>query len=355
MLRIVGIGGGTGLPVLLRGLKACSAEPGWNSLHGGVNASAIVTVFDNGGSSGALRRAFGIPAVGDLRNCLVAMSGDASVLQDIFQFRFSSGDGLQGHALGNLIVAALYELSGDLKQAIGLAGKLLRLKGHVLPVTQAAVTLCAQYENSQVQRGESQIALADVRVRSVWLEPGNPPPTPGVLQAIARAHALVLGPGSLYTSIVPNLLVAGVAEAIRNSPAVKIFVCNLMTEPGQTDRLTASDHLRALNNYLGPEAIDVCLVNGQPISETSLQKYREKGSEPVRLDPQQISRMGATPVSAELLADAESVISHDPTKLGRQILNLATRDLRTQPEEISLSVQLPGGHVDQGSWAEAKP
>lgn len=355
MLRIVGLGGGTGLPVLLRGLRACSEESGRNSLHRTVSASAIVAVSDNGGSSGLLRQTLGIPAVGDLRNCLVAMSADNSLLSEVFQFRFSAGDGLQGHALGNLIVAALCELSGNLERAIGLAGKLLRLNGDVLPVTQAGVTLCAQYEDGQVLRGESQIALAGVRVRRVWLEPENPSPTPGVLQSIARADALVLGPGSLYTSIAPNLLVAGVVEAIRNSPALKIFVCNLMTEPGQTDGFTASDHLRVLNDYLGADAVDVCLLNSHPIPEMAMQKYRKKGVEPVRYDPDEIARLGATPVTTDLLAKERASVAHEHGKLARQVVGLTLSTLRAQHGEINFSLRVPGDRVDHRTWVEAEP
>lgn len=319
MLRITGVGGGTGLPALLRGFTALAEETG--AVAGSV--SAIVAVSDNGGSSGALRRSLGIPAVGDLRNCLVALAGSDSLLSDLFQFRFSAGDGLDGHALGNLIVAALCQSSGSLERAIRLSGDLLRLKGRVLPVTQAPVTLCARFDDASVARGESEITARRRRIQRVWLDPENAPPTRGVLQTITRADAIVLGPGSLYSSVIPNLLVGGVAEAIRYSQAIKIFVCNLMTEPGETDSLTTAGHLRVLESYLGARAIDVCLVNSQPVGARQIEKYAQSGAQPVVFDPEEMSEMRATAITGDFLAESESVVAHDPVKLARQVVSLA--------------------------------
>src|SRR5579859_7187481 len=250
-LRIVGIGGGTGLPVLLSGL---AKEPR-------VELSAIVTVADDGGSSGRLRDTLGIPAVGDLRNCLVALSGDESALADLFQHRFSKGDGLEGHALGNLIVAALYQRTGSLKEAMEIVGRLLPLHGQALPATETLTTLCALLDDGRVVRGESRIPEAGRCVRRVWLEPAEPPATRGVLETLTAADAIVLAPGSLYTSLLPNLLVSGVAEAIRKSRAVKVLVCNLLTQPGETTGFSASDHLRVVEQHLGRDVVDYCVVN----------------------------------------------------------------------------------------------
>lgn len=310
-LRIVGIGGGTGLPVLLRGLMT---EPN-------LDISAIVTVADDGGSSGRLRDGLGIPAVGDLRNCLVALSSCESPLTDLFQHRFSGGD-IDGHSLGNLIVAALFQKTGSLREALKMAGQLLPLSGRAFAATEAPATLCAAFSDGTTVRGESQIALTRRRIERVWLEPANPQASAGVLEAIQEAHAIVLGPGSLYTSLIPNLLVAGVARAICSSPAVKILVCNLMTEPGETDNYTASDHLCAVTSYLHSPAIDFCVMNsnGEP---AALESYRRSGSKLVRPDADGVRTMGAVSVEDDLWAVQGGKIRHDPVRLGRLIAAIA--------------------------------
>ena len=329
LFKIVGIGGGTGLPVLLRGLRKLT----------GIEVSAIVSVADNGGSSGRLRQNFGIPAVGDLRNCLVALSGNESVLVDLFQHRFASGNGLEGHSLGNLIVAALYQMSGSLKQASEIASRLLPLSGRALPVTEIQATLCAAFQDGTVVHGESQITAARGRIDRVWLEPKNPPASAGVLETIASADALVFGPGSLYTSTLPNLSVAGVAEAIRMSRAVKIFVCNLMTQPGETDGFSAADHLRALECCLGPGSVDVCIVN-TGVERARSSPYRESGSMPVTYDVRQIESLGAIPVQADLMAEHGTKLRHDPARLGRLVVNitrgvLGAREANHVPQPVT--------------------
>jgi len=326
MLKFVGMGGGTGLPVVLQGLRQLSETP-WHGLPCPCSISAIVCVSDNGGSSGHLRHSFGIPAVGDLRNCLVALSDRDCLLADLFQYRFSGGHGLDGHSLGNLIVTAFCQMSGSLGVAVDLAKEVLHTQGCVMPATETAVTLCAELESGSCIRGESQITAARSKIRRVWLEPGPPPPFHGALQALARADAIILGPGSLYTSIIPNLLVAGVAEAVRNSPALKIFVCNLVTQSGETDGFTAADHVRVLQSYLGAGAVDVCLLNSQPITRTVRELYLESGSEPVNSSQDEIAKMGVLPVWADIVAEKQSKIRHDPNKLARMIVSL-TRDGR---------------------------
>jgi uncharacterized cofD-like protein len=322
MMKLVGVGGGTGLSVLLRGLKQLSDDSERRSPAADLNLSAVVCVSDNGGSAGKLRQSFGIPAVGDLRNCLVALADGDHMLTELFQHRFSGGNGLQGHSLGNLIVTALFQMSGSLGQATELAREVLRSKGHVLPVTEHALTLCAEMESGEVIRGESQITAARRRITRVWLEPDSPPPFRGVLQALSGADSIILGPGSLYTSIIPNLLVQGVAEAVRNSQALRILVCNLMTQPGETDGFTAADHLQALENYLGPGVIDLCVMNSQPIAQNTEETYWESGSKPVGCDEEGIARMGVAPVVAELLAEDQAKVRHDPGKLARLIVSL---------------------------------
>ena len=318
MLRIVGIGGGTGLPVLLDGL--CKMRD--------VALSAIVTVTDNGGSSGRLRDAFGIPAVGDLRNCLVSLSQNKSVLAALFQHRFSAAEGLAGHSLGNLIVTALYEQTGSLKKAIEIAGALLPVQGRALASTETQLILCARFKDGSIARGESQITRADKVIDQLWTEPPDPSPSPEVLDTIREADAIVFAPGSLFTSLLPNMLVAGVAEEIRASHAVKIFVCNLMTQPGETDGFSASDHLRALEAYLGAGVINFCLVNGSTRRAAS-SPYRMARSKPVRRDAKKIRSMGAIPIEADLLDDRAARIRHDAVRLGRLVARLA-RESETQ-------------------------
>ena len=322
MLNLVGMGGGTGLPVLLRGLRQFS-EVSRHSAQPPLSISAIVCVSDNGGSSGHLRQHFGIPAVGDLRNCLVALSDGDSLLADLFQYRFSGGNGLNGHSLGNLIVTAFCQMSGSLGAAIELAKEVLRTNGRVLPATETASSLCAELESGERIHGESQITAARGKVARVWMEPDNPPPSCGVLQTLASADAIILGPGSFYTSIIPNLLVAGVAEAVRNSPALKIFVCNLVTQPGETGGFTAADHLRVLEPYLGTGVVDVCVLNSQPIKRTVEERYIESGSEPVSWNEEEMIQMGVATAVADLLEESRTKVRHDPIRLARLIVSLA--------------------------------
>lgn len=320
-LRIVGIGGGTGLPVLLRSLAGARR----------VRVTAIVAVSDNGGSSGRLRKSFDMPAVGDLRNCLVALSSNVShrpghsVLKNLFQHRFSRGE-MEGHSLGNLIVTALFQKTGSLSKALDAVSDLLVLKGRALPSTEAAATLCARFKDGSVIRGELQIAAAGKRIERVWLEPHNPPPSPGVLEALATADAIVLAPGSLYSSLLPNLLVDGVAAAMRRSSAAKILICNLMTQPGETTGFTAPDHVRAIESALGPGSLDFCVVNSAINAVSSPEqcgRYRASGAEPVRPELPQLRAMGLTAMQADLMSVQGGKIRHSPARLGRLILRIA--------------------------------
>jgi uncharacterized cofD-like protein len=325
MLRVVGFGGGTGLPVLLKALRTIPE----------IEATAIVTVTDNGGSSGRLCQTFGIPAVGDLRNCLVALSGADSVLADLFQHRFSAADGLGGHSLGNLIVTAMCQRTGSLDLAVEMMSRLLPLKGRALPATGSHATLCAAFTDGTTVRGESQISAAGRRIARIWLEPGNPPPSPGVIHAIQQADTIIFAPGSLYTSILPNLLVAGVADAVRASRAVKIFVCNLMTQPGETDGYAASDHVRALEGYLGRGIVQFCIANSS--TQAARGGSRNPGSEPVLCDSERIAAIGPIPVEEDLALPQATGTHHDPEALGRLVWEISRGRLsqtvyRRQPE-----------------------
>jgi uncharacterized cofD-like protein len=330
-LKIVGLGGGTGLPVLLRGLRDFS--PDAHGLSGcEIEATAIVCATDNGGSTGRLRESFGIPAMGDLRNCLVALSGNESPLADLFQHRFSGGSGLEGHALGNLIVTAMCQKSGSLGEAVERVCRLLPLRGKVLPVAEVALTLCAQFEDGAIVRGESQIAQVRRRIGNIWVEPGEPGPAPGVLEAIADADVVVLGPGSLYTSLLPNLLVAGVVQAIRTSRAAKIFVCNLITQPGETDGFSAADHFRVVEAQLGPRAVNFCLVNSRPIAHRPA--YAGQDGEPVRCNSREIASCGVIPIRADLVAEDGNGLRHDPAKLARLVVSLGLKKKMSERDAV---------------------
>ena len=322
-VEIVGIGGGTGLPVLLAGLHRLAAnrmppEPD-------LTISAIVATSDDGGSSGRLRSALKLPAVGDLRNCVTAMA-DHESLRQLFQHRFLSDDGLHGHSLGNLMLAAMCQRSGSLAQAVDEARGLLGGgRGAILPVTEEQVSVCAELADGRVARGELAISAANQRISRVWLEPLRQQPAPGVLEAIASAKIVVLGPGSLYTSVIPNLIVSGVADAIRETMALRVFVCNLMTQPGETDGFTAVDHLRAIENHLGERVLDVCILNEQRPRPDTGGRYRATGSEPVAWERAEIAARGLVPLVADLQASHTEVVRHDPMKLARVIVSLATR------------------------------
>lgn len=348
--HIVGIGGGTGLSVLLTGLRR-HADRGrrWP-----IDISAIVSVADDGGSTGRLRRDLGIPAVGDLRNCVVALARGNPLWREVLQHRFVEGDGIGGHALGNLVVAALLERSGDLSAALQQLAGLLRLSGRVLPVTEERVTLCARIEGGEVVLGESNIPGRRRRIARVWLHPRKPVPARGVREAIAEADAIVLGPGSLYTSVLPNLLVDGVAEAIREARALRIFVCNLMTEPGESDGFDAAEHVRVLEEYLGRGAVDVCLLNARALPPEVEARYAAAGSTPVRAAAEGGALGGAFPLVADLLPDGPFLCRHDPGKLADAVVSLA-RSVRRRPRASSLPAPARRDHpASVPAWTEAR-
>jgi len=329
-MRIVGIGGGTGLPVLLRGLKTLHERGGDGAEDDRVSTAAIVCVSDDGGSSGMLRQAFGIPAVGDLRNCLVALASGNPALRDIFQFRLNGDSGLHGHALGNLIVAALSARSGNLRHAVRLASEILGLQGDVLPCTEVSVTLCAEFEDGEVACGETGLVGRRKKIQRMWLDPADAPAAPGVIETLLSADAIVLGPGSLHTSLIPNLLPVGIAQAIRTSRALKILVCNLMTQPGETESYSASDHVRAVHNYLGQSGLHVCLLNSSAVPASLADVYAASGAVPVHNDEAELQRMGIVPISTDLLAEQENKVAHDPMKLARWVVALTRAYRRTR-------------------------
>lgn len=311
--RIVAIGGGTGLPVLLRGLKEYTS-----------NLTAIVTVADDGGSSGQLRREFGILPPGDIRNCLVALADTESLMDQLFLHRFDAGNTLAGHNFGNLFILAMTEITGDFEEAIRKSSQVLAIRGRVLPSTLQTVVMEADLGDGRVLRGESVIGQSGGPIERVRLVPADVEPVEDALTAIREADVIILGPGSLYTSIIPNLLVPGVADAIRHSPAAKIFVSNVMTEAGETRGYTAADHLQAVLAHGGPGLAQYCLVNSAAIPPEAAERYKDEGAEPVQVDTERIRALGAEPVAESLIYEAD-VVRHHPERLAAAVIRLLMR------------------------------
>jgi uncharacterized cofD-like protein len=309
--RVVAIGGGTGLPNLLSGLKAYTD-----------NLTAVVTVADDGGSSGRLRADLNIPPPGDLRNCLVALAETQPLMSQLFQHRFTRQGSLSGHSFGNLFIAALTEVTGDFGEAVRASSKVLAVSGQVLPVTLDDVRLMATLADGRKIYGESRITAAGGAIRRLSLDPAGARPNPEVLQAIARADAIVMGPGSLYTSILPNLLVDSVAKAVEHSGALKIYVCNVMTQPGETDGLTAAGHLRALKEQTGYSLVDYVVANTEAPTEDVRRRYEQKGQYPVELDREAVEALGVRLVKARLLETRDGLIRHNPGRLARTVIRL---------------------------------
>lgn len=316
--RLVVIGGGTGMPVLLRGLKELTS-----------NLTAIVTVADDGGSSGRLRGELGILPPGDIRNCLTALATTEPMLEQLFQHRFNAGSGLDGHSFGNLFIAAMSEITGDFEAAVKESSKVLAVRGRVLPVTLDNVVLCAELADGSTVCGESNITAALASVKRVFTLPAEADPLPEALAAIKEADAIILGPGSLYTSIIPNLLIPGIVEAIAASKASKIYVCNVMTQPGETTGYTAADHLKAILDHSQPNLLDCVLVNTAPIDTELLARYEAEGAAPVTVDPDALKKLGVSVAIGDLISQ-EDVVRHDSQRLARAVFRLVLRSTLRQ-------------------------
>ncbi|MGA7202383.1 MAG: gluconeogenesis factor YvcK family protein [Candidatus Cybelea sp.] len=310
--KIVAIGGGTGLSTLLRGLKRRSS-----------NLTAIVTVSDDGGSSGRLQKELGVLPPGDVRNCLVALADDEAMVTDLFRYRFTEGEGLSGHSFGNLFLAAMSGITGNFDRAIKESSRVLNVVGRVLPATLGVVRLCAELDDGTILEGESNISLAKRPIKRVFFDPPAAAPLEEVISAIRDADAIVLGPGSLFTSVVPNFLVSRIAREVADASAVKIYVCNVMTQPGETDGMTAADHLEALIANAGERVCDYVIVNDEPPSRL-LSAYAQEGQVPVEADTERISTMGFHPVAAAVIGETENV-RHDPVRLATVVLGIVDR------------------------------
>ncbi len=312
--RVVVVGGGTGQPVLLRGLK-----------HMEVDITAVVTVADDGGSSGRLRSELFMPPPGDIRNCLIALADTEPLLANLLQYRFDEGSGLNGHSFGNLFLAAMTRITGDFESAIRETSRVLAVRGTVMPVAKQAFTLSAVYADGSRVDGESQIPLAKKPIDRIIIHPQSVEPLPEVLSTIAGADAIVVGPGSLYTSILPNLLVPGIADAIRASKAKAIFVCNVMTQPGETDGYTASDHVEAVYRHVGERLFDMIIVNSALIPDPVLRQYTALAAHPVQVDVERLHKLGLTVIARDFLQDSRYA-RHDPDLVAMQILALVGRE-----------------------------
>jgi uncharacterized cofD-like protein len=334
-LNFVALGGGNGLSTLLSGLKrfvdAGDTEPVWVR-----DLSAIVAVTDDGGSSGRLRDELQIPPPGDIRNCMVALSEDSRLLSQLFQHRFRGDGDLGGHSFGNLFLAALSEITGDFAEAVKLSSEILASKGHIYPATVADVRLAALLANGEIVRGETNISRLGADIRRLFLEPAGSKPLPETLAAIQNADVITIGPGSLFTSLLPPILVDGVTEAISDSTATKIFVCNLMTQPGETDGFSSRRHLEIVREYAPGIRFDYVIVNNRPISEHQLKLYGGEGAEQIgvhgSISPETIE--GAEIVYGNLLDDGEKV-RHHPEKLAQILLLCA---LQPRPALPQLSI-----------------
>jgi uncharacterized cofD-like protein len=310
--KVVAIGGGHGLSHLLLGLKEYTA-----------NLTAIVTVADSGGSSGRLRQEFNIVAPGDIRNCLVALADAPALMGELFQYRFAEGDGLKGHNFGNLFLTAMVQITkGDFKKAVEECSEVLAIRGKVIPSTVNNVHLVAEYMDGTRTKGEAKIPEGSTPIKRLFLTPEDALPTEDAITAISQADIIVMGPGSLYTSILPNLIIKGMAEAIVASSAYKIYVCNVMTQTGETDGFTAADHLRVLQEHTDPKLINACLINDAVVSnEEALNRYRKENAYPVAADVDRIKELGVKVVAADLLSVADYV-RHDSKKLIEALIKL---------------------------------
>ncbi|MGA2182139.1 MAG: gluconeogenesis factor YvcK family protein [Bryobacteraceae bacterium] len=317
-LRIVCIGGGTGLSALLHGLKAYAGESRQAEI------TAVVTVSDDGGSSGRLRRDFDVLPPGDIRSCMVALSEDEALLSRLFQYRFGAGRGLKGHSFGNLFLMALTHVMGDFALAVRTSSEILASRGRIYPATARNVTLVAELESGTLVRGETRISRSRSRIRRIRLNPEHCEPLPETLEAIAGADLITLGPGSLFTSIVPNLLVDGIAEAIRQSPAIKASYINLMSQPGETSGFSAADHIAAIDDHAGARLTDVAIVNTGEISEAMQKRYAAERAHPVVNDVDCIRELGVEVLGANLLSEDEK-IRHDSPAAAAIAMDLARR------------------------------
>jgi len=321
-VRVVALGGGTGLSTMLRGLKQYVAGrkregPGRPI----ADLAAVVTVTDDGGSSGRLRREYRILPPGDIRNCMVALSKDELLLSKLFQYRFPAGRGLAGHSFGNLFLTALTNSTGgDFPKAVQTSAQVLAIRGRIFPSTAQNVTLAAELEDGTLVKGETNISRSRKRIARVRLVPRRVQPVPEVLQALREADLILVGPGSLYTSILPNLLVEQVSEVIANSNATRVYIANLMTQPGETRHYSVADHVQAIYDHTQRRLFDFAVINRKPVSPRLLRRYKAQGAEPVDPSLDELEKLGVRYVTGDFLQE-HKVVRHDELRLARLLLD----------------------------------
>lgn len=325
-LRVVAIGGGTGLSTLLKGLKRYallpteveSADPDSPIIR---DLCAVVTVSDDGGSSGRLRKEFNMLPPGDIRNCIVALSEDEALLSRLFRHRFEKGSGLEGHSFGNLFLAALTSLTSDFSEAVRLSSEILLTRGHIHPATTSNIELEALMEDGTRVRGETKITASKGRIKELFLVPADVKPMSQTLEAIANADLITIGPGSLFTSLIPNLLVCGISQAIVQSRATRVYVCNLMTQANESLGLTAADHIRALNRHAQGQLFDYALINRLPASGDMKAKYALEGAAQIENDLQAVEALGVIPVLGDYLEE-DRVARHNTSRVAQDLMHL---------------------------------
>jgi uncharacterized cofD-like protein len=324
-LRVVAIGGGTGLSTLLKGLKPYVHPPRAGSEVNIAELCAVVTVSDDGGSSGRLRKELNMLPPGDIRNCIVALSEDEALLSKLFQHRFVKGSGLEGHSFGNLFLAALTSITSDFSEAVRLSSEILVTRGHIFPATTSNVELEALMEDGTRVLGETKITASKGRIKELFLVPADVEPLPQTLAAIANADLITMGPGSLFTSLIPNLLVRGIAKAIVESSAAKVYVCNLMTQANESLGLTASDHICALNRHAQAKRIfDYALINQTPAPDDLKAKYALEGASQIVADLEAIEELGVCPVLGDYL-ESGMVARHATDRVAKDLMQIATQ------------------------------
>jgi len=330
-LRVVAIGGGTGLSTLLRGLRRHVPAPGESAASASAIAdlAAVVTVTDDGGSSGRLRQDFNMLPPGDLRNCMIALSEEEDLLTQLFAHRFRAGNGLKGHSFGNLFVAALTEITGDFAQAVQLASKILATRGRIYPATTANTTLVANMDDGSIVRGETQITASKRRIVELTLDPPHPASLPETLEAIERADLITVGPGSLYTSLITNLLVDGIPSALSAARGLRVFICNLMTQANESLHLTASEHIERIYEHTRTSIFDYAIVNTAPFSPETLARYAAEDAAPIVADIDRIEAMGVRSIAGDF-ASEESVVRHAPERLAGALLAIAAAGVRSR-------------------------
>ncbi|MFC2947232.1 gluconeogenesis factor YvcK family protein [Virgibacillus sediminis] len=313
--QVVVIGGGTGMPVLLRGLKDLP-----------VNLTAIVTVADDGGSTGRLRSEMDIPAPGDIRNVIAALSDAEPMLVDLFQHRFAVGNGLSGHSMGNLLLAAMTSITGDFNNGIKEISRVLNVKGKIYPISNDNMSLHAEMEDGTIVSGESNIPLSKKRIKRVFLRPQPVKPLPNAIRAIKAADLVVIAPGSLYTSILPTLIMPEIDQAISSSKGKVVYVCNVMTQEGETTGYTASEHVEAITSHIGQGTVDAIVVHNEPIRKKVRAVYAEENAEPVLYDTDRLRQIGLQIIEGDIIDHSKSTIRHHTEKVSKLLYSIIKKN-----------------------------